>query len=145
MEQKDIEYIIRAHDLFPVKPSKAFRKHDGKTPSYTHSLWCLILLYHDLLEDTTLPLPDWLPNDIIRGINDMTFESFTKETKLIFRKNKEIRLFKLYDKVNNLMDSSWMSIEKKLAYNRYTEILYQEVSTNFPKLNITKFAKSILC
>lgn len=143
MEQKDIEYIIRAHDLFPVKPSKAFRKHDGKTPSYTHSLWCattilaetnldeslrnkggLILLYHDLLEDTTLPLPDWLPNDIIRGINDMTFESFTKETKLIFRKNKEIRLFKLYDKVNNLMDSSWMSIEKKLAYNRYTEILY---------------------
>ena len=79
MKEKDIKYVMNAHTNHARKPSKAFRKWDGKTPYYVHPIWCAItiatetkldektknegiqtLLYHDLLEDTTKNLPEWL-------------------------------------------------------------------------------------
>ncbi|MFH1917249.1 MAG: hypothetical protein ABIJ21_08370 [Nanoarchaeota archaeon] len=79
MRQRILNYNIEAHQDHPRKPSNASRKWDGRTPYYIHPIWCATmlatettlsekirlegihaLLYHDILEDTTQSLPEWL-------------------------------------------------------------------------------------
>jgi len=163
MKKKDLQYIINAHSNYPKKPSKAFRKCDGKTPYWVHPLWCattiasetsldektkqkgiLTLLYHDILEDTTQEIPEWLPKRINYLVREMSFKNGSKqEMKEIWYKPKEIRLYKLYDKVNNLMDGSWMSHEKRKKYEDYIRKLSEDVQGNYDELNIIRIAEEI--
>ena len=161
--EKDIAYIMDAHQNCAKKPSKAVRKWDGKTPYFIHPLWCATtiatetsleesvrndgmqaLLYHDVLEDTTKGLPEYL-SDRVKGIvKDMTFEGGSEqEMKEVWNKSKEIRLFKLYDKVSNLFDGSWMDQEKRAKYMDYTKKLCEDVKKNYGKLNITEIADKL--
>jgi (p)ppGpp synthase/HD superfamily hydrolase len=159
----DIEYIIEAHEHNAKKPSKAVRKWDGKTPYYIHPLWCattiasettidettrnegiLALLYHDVLEDTTKGLPEGMDNNIGHLIKEMTFEGGSEqEMREIWNKPRQIRLYKLYDKVSNLLDSCWMDTEKRAKYIAYTKRLCEDVNENYGELNITKIAEAI--
>ena len=157
--QKLANDCISAHN-FPVKPSKAVRKWDGKTPYSVHPIWCATmilhetalaedirvdgsqaLLFHDVLEDTLAELPNYLSDRVKKLVQDMTFESSDEEMLKVWDKPIEIKLFKLYDKVSNLMDASWMSPEKLQRYREYTNRLTQEVQTHYGELNIVKLAK----
>lgn len=164
LELRDIEYIVKAHRDFSRKESKAFRKFDGQTPSYTHLLWSATailtetsldnqlradgsqaLLYHDILKDTTVNLPDWLSEQVKTYIHHMTFVGGSKqEMSDIWIKPKEIKLFKLYDKVHNLLDGSWMEEEKRQQYEEYTGKLVRHVTKHYGELNIMKIAEGIL-
>lgn len=163
LEKRDICYIINAHQNFARKPSKTTRKWDGMTPYYVHPLWCAntilaetqlptdtrrigatSLLYHDVLEDTTVPLPEWLDLKVVQVINDMTFKGgFSQEQGEVWTKGPFIRLLKLYDKVNNLMDGSWMSEEKFEQYRSFTGKLTKDVEHHYGGLNITKLASTL--
>ena len=123
METKDLVYIIQAHTEKAKKPERRFRQWDNRTPYYVHPIWCAAmirqepsldeqtrvngsqaLLYHDVPEDTTVQLPGWLSDDVKSLISDLTFDSSEDEWKHLWKKDKLIKLLKLYDKVNNLMD-----------------------------------------
>ena len=157
--QSLVNYCISAH-CRPVKPSKAVRKWDGKTPYSVHPIWCATmilhetalaedirvdgsqaLLFHDVLEDTLAELPNYLSERVKNLVQDMTFESSDEEMLKVWDKPIEVKLFKLYDKVSNLMDASWMSPEKQRKYREYTNRLTQEVQTHYGELNIVKLAK----
>ena len=160
ISQKHIEYIVNAHQNHARKPGKAFRKHDGKTPYWIHPIWCattiltetsldektknegaIALLYHDVLEDTTQPLPQDLNERIKYLVEYMTFESSEEEMQQIWQKPREVRLYKLYDKVSNLLDGNWMQEEKMQRYKDYIRRLSSDVESNYGKLNIVKLAK----
>ncbi len=164
MEQRDVDYIIMAHRDYPTTGHKAFRKWDGKTPYYTHPLWCAsmiatetrleeeirnvgckVLLYHDVLEDTTLLLPDWLSVEVQQLIHEMTYPGgFSQEIEQIWHKSNQVKLYKLYDKVSNLLDGSWMSEGKRGEYQRYTQALKLDVESSYGMLNITRIAGCVL-
>lgn len=164
MKLEDIIYIWDAHQNNPKEPKDAVRFFDMKTPYSIHPLWCatsiaaetalnkktreegtLTLLYHDVLEDTNKKLPDWLNKRIKYLINEMVFYGgIEQENKEIWNKPREIRLYKLYDKVNNLMMGNWMNIKKRKCYEEYTKKLLNDVLKNYGELNITKIAKSLL-
>jgi hypothetical protein len=161
--EKDIEYILDAHKNYAKKPSKAVRKWDGKTPYYIHPLWCATtiasetaldeetkrvgiqaLLYHDILEDTTKELPEGLDEKVKQAVKDMTFEGGSKqEMEEVWTKPKAVRLYKLYDKVSNLLDGIWMDDEKWDKYVEYTMKLYEDVECNYGELNITRIARTV--
>ncbi len=44
MEERDLTYIIRAHDESPRKLENRFRKWDNKTHYYIHSIWCASMI-----------------------------------------------------------------------------------------------------
>ena len=157
--QKLVNDCISAH-CFSVKPSKAVRKWDGLTPYSVHPVWCATmvlhetalaediridgsqaLLFRDVLEDTLAELPNYLSERVKNLVQDMTFESSDVEMLKVWDKPIEVKLFKLYDKVSNLMDASWMSPEKLRKYREYTNRLTQEVQTHYGELNIVKLAK----
>jgi len=163
MEQRDIDYVIEAHRDYSARDFKAFRKWDGKTPYHIHPIWCAamlatettldasvrqvgtqVLLYHDVLEDTTRELPEWLSQDVVEKIWQMTYDSMIEEMRNIWTKPKEIRLFKLYDKTSNLLDWQVSSVVKHEHYKEYTRGLCSDVEDNYGVLNITKMARLIV-
>ncbi len=139
------------------------RKFDNQIPYFIHPLWCgmtilsetnlpeklreigsLTLLYHDVLEESLHELPSYLPEEVKRYVKLMTYEHFNDEVEDISNQPKEIKLFRLYDKVSNILDSSWMSVDKKKKYMDYINYLTEEVRKNYGDLNIVKIAEIFL-
>lgn len=161
---QDIEWIMDAHTNYATKPSKAVRKWDSKTPYYMHPIWCATtlasetaldevirgdgvqaLLYHDVLEDTTKGLPEGLSKRVVSLIEDMTFEGgSSQEMEEIWAKPDVVKLYKTYDKISNLLDGAWMSVEKRKIYNSYTKRLCMEVERVYGDLNILRIARGVV-
>lgn len=156
-----ITFVIDAHANHPIAPRKAFRKWNVTTPYSAHPIWCgmciaheltlpndlrergtYILLFHDVLEDTSAGLPKGLSEEIVEGIQGMTFESFDEEMELVWGRTREIRLLKLYDKVSNLLDGNFKP-ERRKQYIAYTRRLLVDVLSNYGDLNITRIATAI--
>ncbi|MAG61183.1 hypothetical protein CL619_05320 [archaeon] len=163
MEQRDIDYIIKAHRDHSVRADKAFRKWDGLTPYHIHPIWCAsmlatettldetvrhegiqTLLYHDVLEDTELGLPNWLSGRVVGLIGSMTYSGIVEEIEKIWDQPEEVRLYKLFDKTNNLLDWQRSSVVKHERYKLYTASLCDDAQINFGKLNIVKIARAVL-
>ncbi len=159
-----LDFCIDSHTDKPLKPSKAFRKWDQKTLYATHSIWCAmtiltetslpedvrykgyqVLMLHDILEDTDIDdLTSIVSEDIIQSVKDMTFESSAAEMSQIWDKDVFIKLLKLYDKVSNLLDGTWMDKEKMDRYRYYVKRLARAVWLAYGDLNIVKIAE-MLC
>lgn len=159
-----IGYVIDAHTNHPRSPTNAVRLWDKETPYAIHPVWCamtiltetnlpknlreggaLVLFYHDVLEDTNAPLPNDLTPAVKQEIYDMTFPGgIEQEMREIWNKGNIIRLYKLYDKVSNLLDASWMPPELHNKYIDYTRKLLHDVEQNFGSLNIVKIAHAII-
>lgn len=158
-----ITFALVTHEEMAKKPSKAVRKWDGATPYGVHPTWCAMtilqepslpeevrvrgaatLLYHDITEDTLGRLPSETPKDVVHGVHNMSFAGGSaEEMELVWGKPPEIRLFKLYDKVSNLLDSFWMSEEKLSRYHRYTQWLAEDVALHYGELNIVRMARAL--
>jgi hypothetical protein len=96
-----------------------------------------VLLYHDVLEDTTAKLPDWLSNSVKADVKLMTFPGgFAQEQVALWSRPDHILLFKLYDKVSNLLDSSWMSADKYTQYLAHTQRLASQIESQYGTLAI---------
>lgn len=153
-----LRFVVIAHSRYPKKPSKAFRKWDGKTPYAVHPIWCAmtimseeslseeirvlgskVLLLHDIIEDTNVELPSDLDPEVKRLVLEMTFPGGTaQEMEEIWERSDLCKLFKLFDKVSNLLDVGWMDVEKFKDYRQYTRKLAREVERKFGFLNVMR-------
>jgi len=157
-----IQFAVDAHINNPKTQKDAVRFWDGNTPYIVHPIWCAMtlltettldesirfdgfaaLLWHDVLEDTQLELPENTSDSVKKYITDMTFKSFSDEIEDVWKRDNIIRLFKLYDKTSNLLDGAWMSNDKWNRYVDFTNRLNEDVLNNYGKLNITKIATSV--
>ncbi len=158
-----ISYVLWAHSMQATTARKSVRKWDGKTPYGIHPIWCAMtilsetslpeelrmcgaeaLLLHDLLEDTEALLPHGTSDRVKGLVEGMTFRSSSEEMERVWSRGSEVLLLKLYDKVSNLLDGSWMSTDKRATYRAYVERLCDEVSPVYGKeLNIVKIAKAV--
>ncbi len=157
-----IRFTAKAHIDHPKTPADAVRFWDMATPYLIHPCWCamtlltetslpdeirlpgyLALLFHDVIEDADLELPATTAPVVVELVQDMTFDSFSNEVDDIWSRSETVRLLKLYDKTSNLLDASWMSIEKWNKYARFTNQLARDVESNFGDLNIVKIADAI--
>ncbi len=158
-----IRFIADAHQNHALSEKKAVRLWDGESPYFMHPVWCaatlatettlpkeirekgmIALLYHDVPEDTTVVLPDTVPLEIMQLIDGLTFDGFYQEVEEIWKRPPEVRLLKLYDKVSNLLDGSWMPEEILSLYLSFTQQLVDDVRNHFGELNIILMASAIL-
>lgn len=75
---------------------------------------------------------------------ELTFEDFYQELRDIWKRPAEVRLLKLYDKVSNLLDNTWMSKRTKQLYIPYTKKLNHDVRHIYGELNITTIADAVI-
>ncbi len=144
----------------------AIRKHDGSTPYSIHPVWCAmtilaeeklprnirelgaeVLLNHDVPEDTTEEIPDYVSEEGKVLISEMIFADSADEMQRIWTRSKLTILFKLYDKVSNWLDSTTYFKKQgaKYYYDRldYLVKLTDFAEENFGNLNIVIMARAI--
>ncbi len=157
-----IEYAIDAHTQHPKTPDNSVRFFDRITPYAVHPIWCAMtlltetqlpfeirhigyqaLLWHDILEDTQVTLPENTEAEVRKLVEEMTFESLSAEREQIWERSDTAKLLKLYDKVSNLLDASWMSPVKRGQYVAYTLELTAFVENKYGELNIVKLAQAM--
>jgi hypothetical protein len=160
--EQAVGHAIAAHSEHWKTEEDAVRFHDKKTPYVVHPIWCAatilveaslpeeirrigyqVLLWHDTLEDTELSLPRSASPQITKLVREMTFQSFEEETREVWNRSDLTKLFKLYDKVSNLLDGSWMRDEKWNRYVGHTRRLADDVASQWPDLNIVKIARAV--
>lgn len=157
---KILHHAVIAHQEQPNQPGNALRYWDGKTPYVIHPIWCAVtllhetklpdtirlpgyqvLLLHDVLEDTRMPLPGGLDPLVVSWVDKMTYESLQQEMELIWDQPDVIKLLKLYDKTSILLDAVWMSPEKWNLIVKYTLELADFVERTYGDLTILRFAR----
>ena len=145
-----ISYSIVCHSDNAKREDKKTRIWDKQTPYGVHPVWCAMtlmqetslpdefrnlgaqaLLFHDLLEDTTEDLPPGIDPRVRELVEGLTFAGFSEEMEKIWKRNPEIRLLKLYDKVSNLLDGIWMQPNLWNRYVIYTHGLADDVELNY--------------
>lgn len=155
-------HTITAHSKYPKAPDDAIRYWDNTTPYAIHPIWCAItlltetglpekirydgylaLLWHDILEDTNMSLPENTRKDVQNLVQDMTFKNFNDELERIESCSETIKLLKLYDKVSILLDAIWMSDSKWNQLVEYTLELCDFVFRKYGELNIVKIAYAV--
>ena len=160
--QKAINHAFAAHIENPKSPEDAIRFWDKKTPYVIHPIWCGMtlltetklpeeirlpgyqaLIWHDVLEDTNLLLPEGTDAEVARLVGEMTFASFKEEQELIESKENLVKLLKLYDKTSILLDAVWMKDEKWNNLVDYTLKLRQFIMEAYGDLNIVKIAGAV--
>ena len=158
-----IELSYQAHTHHALRPEKAFRKWDRRTPYFVHPVWCAMtilqepslaeplrrrgaqaLALHDVLEDTTLELPASVPPAVRKLVLGMTFAGGSAEEMVeVWNRTPEIRLLKLYDKTCNMLDDGFMSDERRAKTRRYVRKLARDVESNYPGTNVVKLALAL--
>lgn len=163
--QKIIDFVIKAHSQ--KRSEEQVRRWDGETPYSVHPIWCAMailhetqlsdeirndgavaLAFHDVDEDTEAGIPPWIGEMPRLYVKQMTFTSKVGSTEIekkeIWNRPPIIRLLKLYDKVSNLLDGSWMPDKKwNDQYVPYVLHLADDVQRNFGNLDIVKIARAI--
>jgi hypothetical protein len=158
-----IDHVWKSHTHHALEPKKRCRKWDGQTPYAIHPLWCAMtiltetslpeevrargaeaLLQHDVKEDTSQSLHFDTSREVESLVGNMTFDSFEQEVSMTGSMTPEVKLLKLYDKISNLLDGTWMSPEKRKGYLGYTMRLAANVEKVYGKdLNILKIARAL--
>ncbi len=142
---------------------QAFRQ-DGKVPYTNHALWAattilldtalpweirelgfVVLLYHDVLEDTSSPLPPAVTYEARQCIEAMTFENFRASLPLIPGLPVHIKLFILVDKLSTLIEEHIpeTKVESRKLWKETVLYLAAEVEKYFGRTRIVIMAEAM--
>jgi hypothetical protein len=157
-----LQHTIRAHSHFPHTPRDAVRLWDNHTPYAIHPIWCamtlltettlpqdiryhgyLALLWHDTLEDTTLPLPNDIHPAVRQLVEEMTFANLDDEFVQVWTRSDTTKLLKLYDKVSQFLDGVWLRDVRWNQLLSHTHKLQTFVEATYGELNIVKIARAV--
>lgn len=157
-----LDFVYSAHQEHCTK--KDFRQ-DGKVPFIVHPIWCAMillndtrvpyeerrigyqaLLLHDVLEDTSLKLPDWVEPEVAKLVEEMTYETWEEEKAIdINKKSPLVQLLKLCDKTASMYDENVRpDPQKRHEWRELTRKLLKNVEQNYKNSRVVSVAKAIL-
>jgi hypothetical protein len=160
-------YLDFAYDAYQGHSVADEYRQDGKVPFMTHPLGSAhlliadtlvpyeerergfkILLLHDVLEDTSIPLPEWVEEDVRNGVIEMTYTgSKMLEEKLawVALKPSFIRLLLLYDTFWSLYEGHVGGpAERQVLWRRGVAELTEQVAREYGDLRIVQIARAIV-
>lgn len=164
--QRAIAYAAEAHSYHARKESKAFIRRDGATPYWIHTAECATrlaqdfdlpeemrndcaeaMVYHDMLEDTSMDLPPDVSPKVRELVEKMTFKDGEEEFNEVWFRGPEILVMKLYDKVSGLKNGPWDwegNPARREYYANYTSLLADAVSQQYGNIRIVREAQGDL-
>ncbi len=112
-------------------------------PEATRRVGSIVLLWHDLLEDTTANVLDNTPEPVRQLVQEMTFDSFDHEMRDLWQRSDLTKLFKLYDKTSQFFDAVWLRDQRYAQLLKHTQQLTTFVQQTYGELNIVKLAQAL--
>jgi len=155
-----LDLVYSAHHEHNTR--KDFRQ-GGKVPFIVHPIWCAltilndpripfeerelgyqVLLLHDILEDTSLEIPDYVDPKVLEYVKEMTHNTW-KEEQDIDSKSPFIKLLKLCDKIASMYDETVRNEPvRRKEWKALTQKLLDDVKNHYGKINLVILAKAIL-
>lgn len=138
-------------------------RQNGQVPFIVHPLWCAlillndqripfverelgyqVLLLHDVLEDTSLEIPDYVDKKVLELVKEMTHKTWEEEQN-IENKSDFVKLLKLCDKVASMYDETVrQDPERRKEWKTLTQKLLQAVERHYGNIRLVILAKAIL-
>ncbi|XSG73908.1 hypothetical protein ACP8Y2_17150 [Herpetosiphon llansteffanensis] len=112
-------------------------------PETTRRVGSIVLLWHDLLEDTSADLLENTPQQVRQLVQEMTFDSFDHEMRELWQRSDLTKLFKLYDKTSQFFDAVWLRDARYAQLLNHTQQLTTFVQQTYGELNIVKLAQAL--
>ncbi len=154
-----IDYVYDAHQNHNTKHDY---RQKGRVPFFTHPLWCALtllndqripfedrvigyqaLLLHDVLEDTSVGIPDFVSQQVKDLVNQMTHGTWEEEQKLE-NKSPLVILMKLHDKLSSMYDESVRADPvRRKEWRQLLECLLVETKKYYPEARIIPIVESI--
>lgn len=155
-----LDFVYRAHQEHNRR--KDFRQ-GGKVPFMVHPVWCAltilndqripfterelgyqVLLLHDVLEDTSLEIPDYVDQKVLDCVKEMTHDNWEDEQK-IDDKSHFIKLLKLCDKVSSMYDENVREdAVRRKEWKTLTQKLLVDVKNHYGNIRLVTLAKAVL-
>lgn len=166
--KKLFDFAFEAHQLNVNEHGSTTRQHQQENvPFVVHPYWCAlmilndtsiprkqrelgfkVLLLHDVVEDTTLPLPNDLLDEVVQLVGEMTYKNFAEEKELVPHKSTFVQFLKVIDKVATIYDNygegGFLKSERKKEWRQYTELLLKNTEVDFGHTQSYKVAKTIV-
>jgi hypothetical protein len=106
-----------------------------------------ILVLHDVLEDTSLLLPEWVEEDVCQGVEAMTYrgeETLPAKREWIMGHESFIKLLTLYDMFWNLYERHiGGSEERRALWKRTVFDLTDAVEREYGNLRIVQVSRTV--
>ncbi len=155
-----LDFIYSAHQEHNTRQD--FRQK-GKVPFFVHPVWCAftllndqripfaerelgyqVLLLHDIIEDTSLKLPDWVDPQVAGYVQQMTHETWEEEQD-VDEKTPFIKLLKLCDKIASVYDETVKDEgEKRKEWKALVKKLLCDVEEYYGHIRLVALAKAVL-
>lgn len=120
---------------------------DTNIPYEERELGCKILILHDVLEDTSLALPDWVEDEVRRGVEEMTYtgpKSLEKKMERVRSKNDFVKLLMLYDAFWSLYERHvGGSEERRAMWKNGVLDLADDVERHYWNIRIVHIARTV--
>ncbi|MBU0598344.1 hypothetical protein KKF61_05165 [Patescibacteria group bacterium] len=155
-----LDLIYSAHQDHNTR--KDFRQN-GEVPFVVHPMWCAfillndqripfeerelgyqVLLLHDILEDTSLEIPDYVDPKVLEHVKEMTHDTWEEEQN-INSKTPFIKLLKLCDKIASMYDETVRDEPaRRNEWKALTQRLLVDVESHYGKIRLITLAKAVL-
>lgn len=169
-----VNLMIRAEELkrYIDFAYSAYQEHNivdqeyrrvSQAPYITHALWAATmlladtdvpqeeretgakaLLLHDVLEDTDLPLPDWVDPEVKNLVEQMTFKNWEDTKKRVPLLPVSTKLLVLYDKLMTLYEDKKDKNRRKGEWKEFCQYLLDEVEKQYGNIRIVQIGKAII-
>ncbi|MEX0649492.1 MAG: hypothetical protein WD200_00645 [Candidatus Andersenbacteria bacterium] len=118
--------------------------NDTRLPFKDREIGYQALLLHDVLEDTSKGLPDFVSDEVKRAVEEMTHTNW-KEEQNIASKSDFIKLLKLCDKMATMYDENMKPDPKKRReWLQLLEALATGVEKTYGNTRVVVTARAIL-
>lgn len=117
---------------------------DPEIPKEERVLGFQVLLLHDVLEDTSKQLPDWVGQDVQEGIRMLTHDTWEEEQAATEHYTPFFKLLKLVDKMQTMYERAIQSSQKRREWKALTARLLADVEKHYGKTRITVIARALL-
>lgn len=170
--KKYIDFAFEAYENHNTYATNAefgndFYRQEGNVPAITHPLFAasllladrrlpqdlrekgyLILLLHDIIEDTDQPLPEWVDVEIKEGVEAMTYtEEEERNSEVlkskIYQHPPFIKLLTLCDTISNMYEEH-VSEAKRSKWKELVTNLTKLVEKEYGLTRVVVTAKAIL-
>lgn len=155
-----LDLIYSAHQEHNTR--KDYRQN-GTVPFIVHPIWCALtilndqripyeervlgyqaLLLHDILEDTSLPVPDYVNERVLGCVREMSHDTWEEEQN-VEKKSDFIKLLKLCDKVASMYDETVRNEpQRRSEWKALTQKLLVDVENHYGNIRLVTLAKAIL-
>lgn len=117
---------------------------DPTLPKEERILGYQILVLHDVLEDTTEKLPDWVGDDVKAGVQSLTHDNWEEEQEAVTHYTPFLKLLKLCDKIQTMYERAIVDPKKAHEWKQLIERLVGDVEAHYGKTRVGVIAKALL-